>query len=621
MKSNLPLIFVCAFTSIIQVQESASQSIGTFNSIEPTAQSQNFIIPGTHTFQKIIKSGNTLTSGGSLGNNLDFTGYVPIGGSSINGYLSISSETSPAECAILSINYNNANKIWSVTNSGKVDFPVADIGTSSTFCSGTVTPKNTILVCEEFATDGDVNSDGYTDLGWVIEIDPASRTVINQDGIGGVDKLWAMGRQAHENVAIKSDQTVSYWGADNATNGFLYKFVPSTPGNFSSGTLYVLQTTAALGTATWKPIANTTKDERNNTISLSNAAGGYNFQRIEDVEIGPDGKVYFASTTNGRIFRFTDAGSTVANLEVFVENTTYDVDGAGPFAPVKFEWPDNLAFDGDGNLWVLQDGGDNRIWVVSPSHTTATPAIKVFGSTPIGAESTGITFSPDYKFMFISIQHPDSGNTLGQTDAAGEYVIFNNSTTLVVSRKENLGVTTLPLLYIKMNLAAKNNGVEINWTAAGTSGHSFYEIERSTDGVNFTRIGKVAASFFSNASYSYLDNNAAEATSFYYRIKQCSSVTGCHYSEIKTIKLTGQKSLRVYPHYTNSILRVTYSASNTTDVLMIVYNNTGSEVHREKRKVTRGNNDFVMTIDNLPRGYYVLKVLEDASSESCSFVK
>jgi hypothetical protein len=43
------------------------------------------------------------------------------------------------------------------------------------------------------------------------------------------------------------------------------------------------------------------------------------------VEIGPDGKIYFASTATGRVYRFTDDGATVSNLQVFVESMNYDV--------------------------------------------------------------------------------------------------------------------------------------------------------------------------------------------------------------------------------------------------------------------------------------------------------
>jgi secreted PhoX family phosphatase len=610
------------FSASIYTSKCNSQSIATFNSVEPTAQTQNFIIPSTHTFQRIIRSGNPLTTGGNLGTNPDFTGYVPISGSSTNGYLSISSETAPAECAILSMSFNNGSKLWNVTNSGKVNLPVADIGLCAAFCSGTVTPKNTIMVCEEVVAPViDGNGDGYDDLGWIIEIDPATRTVINQDAAGGVDKLWAMGKQAHENVAIRSNQSVAYWGGDDITNGFIYKFIPTTPGNFSSGTLYVLETSEALGTGTWKQIANTTKAERNNTIALSTTAGAYNFQRIEDVEIGPDGKIYFASTATGRVYRFSDAGTSVSNLEVFVESTTYDIDGSGPFAPAKFEWPDNLAFDGEGNLWVLQDGGDNHIWVVSPAHTTAAPAIKVFANTPLGSEPTGITFSPDYKFMFISLQHPNAANTIGQTDAAGDNVIFNTHTTLVIARKENLGITTLPVRYINTNLLEKNNGIEITWLSAAGNEYTLYYIERSTDGINFTRIGSRNSSLTNTMSYTYFDNNLPHANNLYYRISQCNTGNACVYSETKSLKINNPNpAIKVYSTSGN-VIHVTYTSKNASDVLLHVYNNNGSEVYSEKRKVTSGINDFNITIENLPAGIYVLKMNEGGKVQSCSFRK
>ena len=53
-----------------------AQTIATFNSVQPTAQTQNLVLPATHTFQRIIKTGDPLSLGGNLGTHLDFTGYV-----------------------------------------------------------------------------------------------------------------------------------------------------------------------------------------------------------------------------------------------------------------------------------------------------------------------------------------------------------------------------------------------------------------------------------------------------------------------------------------------------------------------------------------------------------------
>ena len=70
-----------------------TKSINEFVSVAPQVQNTDFVFPSSHTFQKIIETGDILTAGGTLPPRNDFTGFVPIEGSSINGYLSINSET------------------------------------------------------------------------------------------------------------------------------------------------------------------------------------------------------------------------------------------------------------------------------------------------------------------------------------------------------------------------------------------------------------------------------------------------------------------------------------------------------------------------------------------------
>ena len=168
--------------AITGINASQAQTIGSFTSVAPGGQPSTLMIPSTHTFQRLIKTGDALSLGGNLGTNLDFTGYVPIAGSSTNGRLSISTENEPAEIAVLDVSFNVATARWVVGTSGKVNFPTNDMGIVTRFCSGAVTPNNTIIVGEESTTSGNINStfDSYEDRGWLIEIDPATRTVINQ---------------------------------------------------------------------------------------------------------------------------------------------------------------------------------------------------------------------------------------------------------------------------------------------------------------------------------------------------------------------------------------------------------------------------------------------------------
>src|SRR5699024_9017729 len=96
-----------------------------------------------------------------------------------------------------------------------------------------------------------------------------------------------------------------------------------------------------------------------------------------------------------------------------------------------------------GNLYVIQDGGRNHVWMVSPCHTQQHPDVKLFAVIPDGAEPTGMTFTPDYRYMFLSVQHPDGSNTTVMKDAADSNIIFNQETMFVIGRRGYLGKDTL----------------------------------------------------------------------------------------------------------------------------------------------------------------------------------
>ena len=428
-----------------------TKSIGAFESLSPATQTQNFVIPSTHTFQVIAQEGRTYTAGGTMPARSDFTGYVPINGSSTNGYLMINHETTPnGGVSNFKISFGATDKLWRVDSSKAVNVVAADIVRLYKNCSGTVTPWGTILSGEEARDTIDANADGYLDVGWLVEVDPITNGVCKTAGGLKQRKLWAMGRMAHENACVAKDNKTVYYGED-ATDGCIYKFVATNPTDLTSGVVYVLQLSAPLSsgspattTGTWIQLPTGTKINRNFMYGNAITAGATQFNGIEDVEIGPDTMIYFASKGYGRVYRFRDTGTGISNFETYVGGMSYPIaNGSGVTTTAWGVGNDNLAFDGEGNLWVLQDGGNNYIWVVKKGHTQTSPKVSIFGRVPLGGEPTGITFSPDYKFLFMSIQHPTITNTASVNDIAGNAVIFNKSTTLVIGLKQDLGTTVL----------------------------------------------------------------------------------------------------------------------------------------------------------------------------------
>ena len=468
------VFFIFLFISHLNV---SAQNIGDFISVEPLVQNSDFVIPTTHIFQKIIEAGDPLTEGGLLPIRNDFTGYVPIGGSSENGYLSINSEHTPGGVSILNINFNLDTKVWETSLSQSVNFE--GVAGTARNCSGTITPWNTIISCEEQISTSDSNNDNYYDLGWCVEIDPISKTVI--------DKRWALGNFRHENIVVHSNLRTVYQGADS-NPGYLYKFVANNIQDLSAGNLFVYNGSKD-GPGNWIPINNSTPSERNTVLTQSANVNATEFDGIEDVEIGPDGLIYFAVKGENQVYRFQDSdpisGTTVIQMETYVGNTVYNIMHENGISSANWGFGnDNLAFDEQGNLWVLQDGGRNYIWVVENGHTQAIPQVRVFGRSPSGSEPTGITFSPDYKFLFMSIQHPHIENSSStQIDATGNSIDFSKGISLVIARKENLGDNTLTLNdFLKEETTLYPNpssgifNIEID--------KSYQEIEISVFGIN-----------------------------------------------------------------------------------------------------------------------------------------
>lgn len=464
MKKSLliPACLLATTAAFAQPCKLQKLHISNFTSVLPSAQPDSLRIPSTHTFQLLVQEGQPYsdTSKGKVRGLFDFTGYIAINGSSEKGYISLNHEgsnTSTGGVSILDIDFDTTKKIWNVKQKSLVDFTTA--GGTGRNCSGGITPWATSITSEETLPNGDANADGYQDIGWNVEIDPVTRSIKDYNNDGTPDKLWKMGRMSHENVCVSND-SVTVYEANDENPGYVFKFVAKQKGNLSDGDLFVLKLDGAIGqvnVGSWVKIPNSTPTECNNVRAAATSAGATNFNSLEDVEIGPhDGMIYFTSKSSSRVYRFRDFGATVGDVEIFVGNPSQQYEIEYETGKKTFEqWRDgndNLTFDDKGNLYVIQDGGRNHIWMVTPCHTQAKPDVKLFAVIPDGAEPTGMTFSPDYRFMFVSIQHPDAINATIMKDAADSNVVFNRESAIVIARRGFLGKDpledTTPVNYI-----------------------------------------------------------------------------------------------------------------------------------------------------------------------------
>lgn len=342
----------------------------------------------------VIHAGDDLLDGAQFGEANDFTAFFPLSGN--EGHLMVGHE----------LNFTGED-----TRGGHFtrvllrDKQMVEARTWTTGmslnCAGNVTPWGTILSGEEFPhksvkkysqkdyeTKRIKATDAPADFGWIYEIDPR--------GVTPAGKSWrrtAMGRFSHESALVVGDREV--YLTEDYEKGHFYRFVADRARDMSAGTLYALDNK----NRRWVRI----KDVVNARLDAQ-AAKATAFNRLEDVQMGPDGKIYFAETgfiaagdRYGRVWRF-DPRTT--KLEVFLEG-----DGK------RMANPDNLIWDKKGNLYICEDQydenlkahGPNEVLRVSPKKEITTIAVIKEG------EPTGPSFHPDGKTMFFSVMNGKNG--------------------------------------------------------------------------------------------------------------------------------------------------------------------------------------------------------------------
>ncbi len=601
-------------------------TIGCFTSIQPTGQTPRMIIANEHRFQLIVKQGDPYTTGvGEVGGNNDFTGYIPIDGSSTLGYVSINHETTPGGVTIADVNLNENTLLWEVTQTQPVDFFNNALVTTTRNCSGGVTPWGTIITAEENTSGGDVNADGYQDVGWLVEIDPATAQVVDYGN--GQEKLWAMGRMNHENVVVANDMRTAYYGEDGGTD-CVYKFVANTPGDLSNGFLYVLKLDAPLvgndpssPTATWVQVPNNTPAERNNVRNAAAALGGTDFNGVEDCEINPvTGEIYFTSKGKSRVYSFTDNGSTITNFKTFVGGTSYDITtDTGVFNEAWGGGNDNLTFDDKGNLWVLQDGGNNYIWVVRPDHTQEVPNVELFASMPNGSEPTGLTFTPDFKYGFFSVQHPSGAND-AQQDATFTDITLNASSTVVFALNENLGAQ-IPIADFEATALEIEPGTAVTYTDLSANNPSswFWTFEGGIPATSTEAAPTVAyldeGTFNVSLTVGNVSGTGEEVTKEEYILVEEAVVL-----EIDDVL---KDAIAVYPNPTSGIVNV--DVTNQEGAISVeVFNMLGQKVLTQENATTLGDRRTV-TLDLAPyvkaNQMLIVKVTVGESSGSYKILK
>jgi len=117
---------------------------------------------------------------------------------------------------------------------------------------------------------------------------------------------------------------------------------------------------------------------------------------------------------------------------------------------------------------------------------------------------------------------------------------------------------TLPVLLTDFSAnwkATINNSVLLNWTTTSEMNTAHYNIQQSTNGVNFNTIGQLIAAGAGN--YSFTDANLAGLSKLYYRLEIVDKDGSAQYSKIQNLsKKLNDQDISIFPNPTSAYVYI-----------------------------------------------------------------
>jgi hypothetical protein len=170
-----------------------------------------------------------------------------------------------------------------------------------------------------------------------------------------------------------------------------------------------------------------------------------------------------------------------------------------------------------------------------------------------------------------------------------------------------LGSSVLPVLFTKFDASCTNNGALVKWSTGSEFNSNYFELQRSTNGNNWTSVATIKAAGNSSTAHTYqqLDLNGGAV---YYRIKQV-DLDGhpVYTSIIRTNCERRSIDMVIYPVPARDILNVVIQSDKSLKTQLLLVDGVGKIVRKMNATLFNGSNTFLFNLKGLASGEYLLR--------------
>jgi hypothetical protein len=252
-----------------------------------------------------------------------------------------------------------------------------------------------------------------------------------------------------------------------------------------------------------------------------------------------------------------------------------------------------------------------------------TPGVGTFANTAAAVRNTDLSFVTTYTGCNATYRYT---NTVATTD--GVYYRFPAPAAglSATSSPNNDGCNPgnfniLPVSFKNFTAKKNNSAVNLNWQAASTDNTSYFIVEKSNDGNNYTTLTKVNALIGEN-NYAFADNSVNTGNAFY-RIKLSDADGSFKFSNVLRVK-TGGKTFSlnsIYPAVASSTVNLQISSDKKTNASFEIMDINGRLLKKQVLILSDGIVTYPLNVSSLSAGAYLVRIMAEEEILTGRFAK
>ena len=359
------------------------------------------------------------------------------------------------------------------------------------------------------------------------------------------------------------------------------------------------------------------------------------------------GSESFDPTPGGSLSTYEwDFGDNTTSTAQNPVHTFSTADNAPKMFVVKLTVTDNQGADAEDEFIVSLKNTPPNVNIISPANNLkytvgADTTYQLLANvTDNEQERPGLAYAWQTTLVHNNHTHPGAIDTAAQTTAHIKRYGCTQDTyhwhiKLTVTDEAGLSTSAvsqiypagcdgpLPLVLHKFSVTQNASVNMVKWTTELESHIEYFEVERSSDGVNFEPINKQDARNSTGTShYSYGDRDFPPGYN-YYRLKIVEVGSTIRYSVIvRTESEAENLKLKIVPNPVSGNFSVIYKSFEDDKVTIQIMDITGRVLHTLKENVNRGQNViYLQNLPNWPAGVYFLSVQNKDEVKREKFVK